>query len=136
MARVPVGKTVVAFFLLARQPNSAQGVLVASGGTITRSFPSTTLRSALPLPWAIQVPEHALTRLPAVHGPLAGRLKTTLPERCSVDVWLAIGHDKVHPRAIAYVAARADVPGSSVVKRPSIRIVEVAQALTMSVTSG
>jgi hypothetical protein len=55
---------------------------------------STTSRSALPLPCAIQVPEQArITGSTAVTRPLAGRL--TMPRRPAlVDVGLAVGdHD-------------------------------------------
>ena len=66
---------VVALLLLGGEPDAAQRVVVAPGGTPTRSCRSTTSRSALPLPCAIQVPEQArITGSTAVTSPLAGRL--------------------------------------------------------------
>ena len=60
--------------------------LGSSGGTATRSCLSTVSRSALPLPCAIHVPEHArITGSSAVTRPLAGRC-TRMP--CGVFTWM------------------------------------------------
>ena len=53
---------------------------LAPGGTRNRSFASSVLRSAVPLPCAIHVPEQArITGSIAVTSPLAGRRTMTLP---------------------------------------------------------
>lgn len=76
-----VGKPViVANLFLFAKPDAPEGVIgMFGGGTGTRSCRSTISLSAVPLPWAIHIPEHArMTGSIAVTRPLAGRV-TLMP---------------------------------------------------------
>ena len=106
---------VVALLLLGGEPDAAQRVVVAArAARATRSCASTTSRSALPLPCAIQVPEQArITGSTAVTSPLAGRLTTMPPSAALVDVGLAVRDDDDLVAAQLGAQQRAQALGGS-----------------------